>query len=185
MLDDDCPTSTSKQQQQLEEDVVKFYTEILNEDDEEVNEILTLTRSIHISYVQGGLGSLPSGFASLDASRPWICFWVLHSLALMRAPLPHAISPDDIVSFLARCQHPQGGYGGGPMHLAHLAPTYAAVSALVTLGGEKALASIDRQKMWQVIAAGLGARCWTAAITIALCIPERRRPLASIIDMRP
>ena len=38
-----------------------------------------------------------------------------------------------------RMQHPEGGFGGGPYQLAHLAPTYAAVSALVTLGGTEAL----------------------------------------------
>lgn len=38
-----------------------------------------------------------------------------------------------------RRQHPDGGFGGGPFQLAHLAPTYAAVAALVTLGGEDAL----------------------------------------------
>lgn len=36
-------------------------------------------------------------------------------------------------------QHPEGGFGGGPYQLAHLAPTYAAVAALVALGGEDAL----------------------------------------------
>ena len=49
-----------------------------------------------------------------------------------------------VVAFLNSCQHPEGGYGGGPGQLAHLAPTYAAVSALLTLGGEDALGSIDR-----------------------------------------
>jgi len=49
-----------------------------------------------------------------------------------------------VVSFLSSCQHPQGGYGGGPCQLAHLAPTYAAVSALLTLGGQEALNSINR-----------------------------------------
>ena len=36
-------------------------------------------------------------------------------------------------------QHPEGGFGGGPYQLAHLAPTYAAVCTLVTLGGADAL----------------------------------------------
>jgi hypothetical protein len=31
---------------------------------------------------------------------------------------------------LCRCQDPEGGFGGGPGQLAHLAPTYAAVNAL-------------------------------------------------------
>jgi hypothetical protein len=41
-------------------------------------------------------------------------------------------------------QHPEGGFGGGPYQLAHLAPTYAAVSALVTLGGADALSGTGR-----------------------------------------
>lgn len=49
-----------------------------------------------------------------------------------------------VVAFLSSCQHPEGGYGGGPGQLAHLAPTYAAVSALLTLGGQEALTSINR-----------------------------------------
>lgn len=49
-------------------------------------------------YVQGGLGQLPGGFVSLDASRPWICYWVLHGLALLEAPLPRDISASEVSS---------------------------------------------------------------------------------------
>jgi protein farnesyltransferase subunit beta len=52
--------------------------------------------------------------------------------------------PLQVVALLNSCQHPEGGYGGGPGQMAHLAPTYAAVSALLTLGGEEALGSINR-----------------------------------------
>jgi protein farnesyltransferase subunit beta len=31
-------------------------------------------------------------------------------------------------------QHPEGGFGGGPGHAAHLLPTYAAVCALAIVG---------------------------------------------------
>ena len=47
-----------------------------------------------------------------------------------------------------RCAHPSGGYGGGPGQLPHLAPTFAACSALVTLGTPEALASIDRRGVY-------------------------------------
>ena len=50
----------------------------------------------------------------------------------------------DVASFLHSCQAGSGGYGGGPRQMAHLAPTYAAIASLVTLGGEAALDSIDR-----------------------------------------
>ena len=62
---------------------------------------------------------------------------------------PHTIlwiqvgSPD-VASFLGSCQHPDGGFGGGPQQLPHLAPTYAAVAALADLGQPAALAVIDR-----------------------------------------
>lgn len=48
------------------------------------------------------------------------------------------------MSFLRRCQHPRGGFGGGPQQMAHVATTYAATAALVTLGGPEALGSLDR-----------------------------------------
>ena len=43
-------------------------------------------------------------------------------------PLPPAA-----IDFLAACQHSDGGFGGAPGQLAHLAPTYAALAALATL----------------------------------------------------
>lgn len=44
---------------------------------------------------------------------------------------------------MKRCESPTGGYGGGPMHEAHLAATYAAVSALVTIGNDVAFKSVN------------------------------------------
>ncbi len=43
-----------------------------------------------LAWLQSGLGKLPAGFASLGASRPWIVYWVTHSLALLGADLPAA-----------------------------------------------------------------------------------------------
>lgn len=47
----------------------------------------------------------------------------------------------------SRCQHHQGGFGGGPGQIPHLAPTYAAVNALVIIGTEEAYNVIDRKKL--------------------------------------
>ena len=102
----------------------------------------------------------PVGFIALDASRTWLVYWVLHSLALLQAPLPDAPSRADIVAFLAACQHPEGGFGGGPYQLAHLAPTYAAVAALVTLGGDDALRVVDRLRL--------------QAFLLRMCVPPER-----------
>ena len=54
---------------------------------------------------------------------------------------------EEVVAFLARCQSAGGGFGGGPGQLAHLAPSYAATCALLTIGGDTALNVIDRCAM--------------------------------------
>lgn len=144
MWEDGLPTTTSKTQNALEKKLLPFYQDLEGiQDAEEIHDFLVLHRENHVAYLHSGLGQLSSGFAVLDASRTWIVYWLVHSLALLGAPLPKDVTADDIVAFLQSCQHPAGGYGGGPMQLAHLAPTYAAVAAAVTVGG-KALGSIDR-----------------------------------------
>ncbi len=45
---------------------------------------------------------------------------------------------------VSRCQNRDGGFGGGPGQLSHLAPTYAAVNALAVLGDREALEVVDR-----------------------------------------
>ena len=44
-----------------------------------------LDREAHVRYLLKGLGTLSKGFTSLDASKPWICYWILHSLDLLDA----------------------------------------------------------------------------------------------------
>lgn len=80
----------------------------------------------HSAYLMSGLGSLSSGYVSLDASRPWLAYWIIHSLELLGPP--HAVAGDvaeHIVRFLGLCQCPTGGFAGGPVpgQTAHLAPT--------------------------------------------------------------
>ena len=97
---------------------------------------MALRRPEHISYLLSGLGSLSSNYSSLDASRPWLCYWILHSVETLgpsgQIPAEYA---HHIVDFLQRCQHKlDGGFCGGPHpgQMAHLAPTYAAVSTLLS-----------------------------------------------------
>jgi protein farnesyltransferase subunit beta len=140
-------TATWRQQHDLELTVAGLYHTLLPLDADEREGALPLLAERHVRYLQGALGSLPGGFAALGASRPWICYWALHGLALLGAGPPGNLTPSDVVSFLSSCQDARGGYGGGPGQLPHLAPTYAAVSALVTLGTPEALGSIDRDAM--------------------------------------
>ena len=52
-----------------------------------------------------------------------------------------------ITRFLSHCTNTNGGYGGGPQQISHLATTYAAVNALVSLSNETALKSIEKSKI--------------------------------------
>lgn len=125
MLDDGLPTPTSRDQAELEARVLALYRELVEVGFSEEDPDLVLSRKQHAKYLGAGLGELPSGFIALDASRAWICYWITHGLALLGAPLPAAVPRPALLAFLASCQHPGGGFGGGPYQLAHLAPTYA------------------------------------------------------------
>ena len=89
---------------------------------------------------------LSQGYECLDASRPWLVYWLLHSLELLGEELSEE-EKAEIVGFLERCQDPSGGFAGGPGQVAHLAPTYAAVNALCILGTKQALECINRPAM--------------------------------------
>ena len=107
----------------------------------------------------------------LDASQPWLVYWAIHALDLLGVPLtptqqhqyaPHVHShtqPRRCIALLRQCQCPTGarmplgmfvkqpgGFGGGPGQIAHLAPTYAAVNALVVIGTPDALSIVDRSE---------------------------------------
>uniref|UniRef100_A0A8C4HJ93 Protein farnesyltransferase subunit beta n=1 Tax=Dicentrarchus labrax TaxID=13489 RepID=A0A8C4HJ93_DICLA len=105
-----------------------------------------LLREQHYQYLKKGLRHLSDAYECLDASRPWLCFWILHSLELLEEPIPTAVA-SDVCQFLARCQSPTGGFAGGPGQHAHLAPTYAAVNALCIIGTEEAYNVINREKL--------------------------------------
>ncbi|KFO80513.1 Protein farnesyltransferase subunit beta, partial [Cuculus canorus] len=102
-----------------------------------------LHREKHFHYLKRGLRQLTEAYECLDASRPWLCYWILHSLELLDEPIPESVA-SDVCQFLRRCQSPQGGFGGGPGQHPHLAPTYAAVNALCIIGTEEAFDVIDR-----------------------------------------
>ncbi|KAL1129900.1 hypothetical protein AAG570_012844, partial [Ranatra chinensis] len=85
-------------------------------------------------------------FQCLDCSRTWLCFWITHSLSLLKCEINVPIK-SWIVQFLKRCQCEDGGFGGGPGQYAHLAPTYAAVNALCSLGTTEAYKIIDRKNL--------------------------------------
>lgn len=127
----------------LQELLSKFYSDELINDDNEI----CILRNQHAEYLTNGLVGLSAGFISLDASRPWLCYWILQALYLLdREPI--FLYPR-IVSTLVNMQDKVcGGFGGGPGQISHCAPTYAAVLALCTVGTDEALGCIDRARMY-------------------------------------
>ena len=108
-----------------------------------------LTREKHIAFLHKTLSSLPSGYVSYDASRPWIFYWALAALSALGEHDAVAGYRDRLVATVRPLQHPEGGFGGGAGQMAHLAPTYAVILALAMVGGEEALGVVDRRAMWR------------------------------------
>ncbi|XP_030953974.1 protein farnesyltransferase subunit beta isoform X1 [Quercus lobata] len=142
-----APTKTQQEQWIVENQVFQIFDLFANLPRNAKSALVELQRDNHLEYLTRGLKRLDPSFCVLDANRPWLCYWILHSIALLGDYVEHEVE-NNVVDFLSRCQDPNGGYGGGPGQLPHLATTYAAVNALITVGGERSLSSINR---WSVM----------------------------------
>ncbi|XP_044465118.1 protein farnesyltransferase subunit beta-like [Mangifera indica] len=140
-------TVTQKEQLMVMNDVRMMYETYAGVPPKTQRLMMELQRDNHMEYLLRGLQQLGPSFCVLDANRPWLCYWILHSVALLGKSADAAFE-DRTIDFLSRCQDPDGGYAGGPGQMPHLATTYAAVNALITLGSDKSLLSIDRGKMY-------------------------------------
>ena len=151
--DDGYPTTTSEEQARVEKDVLRMFGAVINSTEFDPENSFVLNREQHVEFLRRGLSEpLRASFISLEASRAWIAYWILHSLDLLgERDLILAEFSESIPAFLAACQHPSGGFGGGPHQLPHLATTYAAVAALVTIGTDEAMQVIDRPKLREFI----------------------------------
>ncbi|KAJ3092337.1 hypothetical protein HK100_006963 [Physocladia obscura] len=144
---DGYPTETSKIQVETEDSVFNLLAEWQGPSS---NERLTLSRKAHIRFLRTALIGLGRNFVSLDASKPWILFWILQALDLLGEKLT-TDEEQRAIDTLSRCQDDAGGFGGGPGQIAHLATTYAAVHALAIIGSFEAFDSIDRAKLYNWI----------------------------------
>lgn len=136
---DDFPTPTSQEQESTERVILEQLAWYLAPSPShpaalEVKSI-RLEKSRHIQWLVSLLNPLPAPYTSLDASRPWLLYWVTHSLALMNAQLDPTLKRRAVETIKSFWNPAEGGFGGGPGQMAHLAPTYASVSALCYLGG--------------------------------------------------
>lgn len=124
---DSYPTSTSNEQHKTET-ILSAHRPLSNLPKP------TLQKAAHLQWlVRNFSQGLPERFTSQDASQPWLAFWTIESFYLLGAAMDPWNKQRSIDTVLA-CQHPDGGFGGGPGQASHLLPTYAAVAALSIVG---------------------------------------------------
>ncbi|XP_031379770.1 protein farnesyltransferase subunit beta [Punica granatum] len=140
-------TVTQREQLMVEQRVFQIYRLLAEMPRSSQSFMLEVQRDSHIEYLTNGLRGLSPSFCVLDANRPWLCYWILHSLALLEGSIDDELE-NNAIDFLCRCQDPSGGYAGGPGQMPHLATTYAAVNSLISLGGHRALSSIHRDSIY-------------------------------------
>ena len=63
-----------------------------------------LRRDQTISFLLRGLKHLSDGFQCLDASRPWLVYWIIHSLELLNVSV-EGQQRIDIIKFLGLYLH--------------------------------------------------------------------------------
>ncbi|CAJ0843315.1 3726_t:CDS:2 [Entrophospora sp. SA101] len=78
--EDGVATETSIAQSKTEASVYHIYKAA---QETSLLKTIKLNREEHIDYVLKGLKGLEKYFVGLDASKPWLCYWMLHSLDLL------------------------------------------------------------------------------------------------------
>ena len=105
------------------------------------SEEVELFRDLHAQFILKGFEKMPRGMTGLDSGQPWFIYWLSQALETLNSEGVE-LTPEmrsRCVSYLAQCQnHDEGGFGGAPKHISHLASTYAAILAVVNIGTEEA-----------------------------------------------
>ena len=123
---DGVPTSTSQAQKSVEKDLQDVYAT--------APKPLALQRMGHFNWLKSLLfQGLPASYKSQDASQTWMLFWIVQSFQLLGAGFD-PVTKQRAIDTIMKCQHPDGGFGGGPGQAPGLLPTYSAISALVCVG---------------------------------------------------
>lgn len=176
-------TTTIEKKMETEVDIQEIYENIL---DNGSDKFPRLTKRNHQVYSHGFLSKpLPGGFAKLDASRPWICFWLMNSVVLLGSNLTEAEvsgSSRVLLSFYKGDEKCGGFAGGDGFQLPHLAAFYAALMALALTKNTDTWKRINRkairnwllqmkrpQGSFQMLK---GGEADTRAVYCALCIAK-------------
>lgn len=170
-------TATSREQEKVEDRVRKIYDTILDSGD---NHLAKLNRQDHIQLCRESLSTpLPSPFQGLDASHPWMIFWLTNSLRLVGGDVKEfgqSIS-SNINSYIAEGNM---GFAGGVSQLGHAAASYASICALALCEDKTLWSKIDRSAIYKWLmdlkqkdgsfVMHYGGECDARAVYCVLCI---------------
>ncbi|KAJ1959455.1 CAAX farnesyltransferase (FTase) subunit beta [Dipsacomyces acuminosporus] len=151
--DNEHETPTSLKQAETEDSVGGIYLKYVDpdtlEDGGDIDDTkYKLQRARHEHFIHDAMHGLSSGFTSLDSSQPWFAFWSLNSLDILGCEID-ALIRRRALDTIARFQCPTGGFCGGNKQIPHLAGSFAAIMAIVIVGGEGAYKIIDREAMYR------------------------------------
>lgn len=93
-------TNTSISQIQVERRIEKLF-ELFSCKAKYDLDFPVLYRENHIKYIKNHMFSLPENYECLDSSRPWLCYWLCQSLALLNCELTVG-EKSNVVSFLSK-----------------------------------------------------------------------------------
>ncbi|KAK4336711.1 hypothetical protein RND71_043555 [Anisodus tanguticus] len=150
--EDDNPTDTSVQQIEVENSLRSVFKKMKDKYHKNLDELLFLFRGSHVNFLTSSLHKLSRHYEYFDSSRPWIVYWISQSISVLGHEAILKKNAMHIANYLKTCENQEtGGYAGFPGGIAHLATTYAAVNAIVTLKSTEALDTIDRDKLHNFI----------------------------------
>ncbi|CCD23348.1 protein farnesyltransferase NDAI_0B03130 [Naumovozyma dairenensis CBS 421] len=140
-------TDTTISRDEVKHTCQELFEKVINKEE------VVLDRKFHRRYLDLAFGStLPPQLTALDASQPWMLYWIANSLKV----LDPTWLTDDIknaiqekIFKLSEVPHQGGPFGGGVGQLAHMAGTYASVNALAVCDNISGCwDKIDRQALY-------------------------------------
>lgn len=114
-------------------------------------EKVTLQKQFHKMYLDYSFANpLPSQLKALDASQPWLLYWIGNSLAILDKEWLKEGYQRGILAKIVSISPTGGPFSGGLGQLPHLAATYAAINALALCNNvDEGWGFIDKQEIYQ------------------------------------
>ncbi|KAM3853800.1 protein farnesyltransferase subunit beta-like isoform 2-T2 [Vipera latastei] len=153
-LDDDGVQTLTSAEQTKVEDIVQEVFDVYKRNHHDTQYVLQQEKHFH--YLKRGLRQLTDAYECLDASRPWLCYWILHSLELLGEPIPDSVASEEkLLEYLHSLKQPDGSFimhlgGEVDVRSAYCAASVASLTNIITQSlFEKTAEWIARCQNWE------------------------------------